>query len=131
MCPERTEPLPEPPARAVPPAAAYRGRMSRTSRIGRIGGRVVAWEDYGGAGRPLLALHGTFGRGAVFAGVARQLEGRVRVIAPDLRGHGHSDAADDYGAAAFVEDAAAFVRHLGLGPLPVLGHSRGGIVAYQ
>jgi esterase len=91
----------------------------------------VAWADYGGPGHPLLALHGTFGRGAVFAEIARQLYGRVRVIAPDLRGHGHSARADDYSADAFVSDAAAFVKHLGLGPLPVLGHSRGGIVAYQ
>ncbi|SCK19451.1 Pimeloyl-ACP methyl ester carboxylesterase [Streptomyces sp. WMMB 714] len=104
---------------------------SPAHHVSDIAGRTVAWEDFGGCGPPLLALHGTFGRGSVFAPLARRAEGRFRVIAPDLRGHGHSARADDYGARAFVADAAAFVEHLGLGPLPVLGHSRGGVVALQ
>ncbi|MGW7519103.1 alpha/beta fold hydrolase [Streptomyces sp. NPDC054796] len=115
------------PASVPDPVQRARPRQCLT----RVGGRTVAYADHGGGGVPLLALHGTFGRGAAFAGIAERLAGRVRVIAPDQRGHGHTDRADDYGADAFVEDAAAFVRHLGLGPLPVLGHSRGGITAYQ
>ncbi|MBA0049886.1 alpha/beta hydrolase [Streptomyces sp. AJS327] len=96
-----------------------------------IAGRRVSWLDFGGDGVPLLALHGTFGRGAIFAGLAARLTGRVRIIAPDQRGHGHSARAGDYGRDAFVEDAAAFLRRRGLGPVPVFGHSLGGVTAYQ
>lgn len=97
-------------------------------------GRTLRCADPGGPGRPLLALHGTFGRGANFARVAGLLATRgIRLIAPDQRGHGHSDrpVSGDFGADAFVTDAAAALQQLGLGPLPVLGHSRGGITAYQ
>ena len=101
-----------------------------TLRLGD--GRSLPYTDAGGDGVPLLALHGSFGRGANFARAAGLLADRgVRLIAPDQRGHGHSGREDDYSAEAFVADAAAFVRALGLGPLPVLGHSRGGITAYQ
>ncbi|MGW8376186.1 alpha/beta hydrolase [Streptomyces sp. ODS28] len=92
----------------------------------------LAYEDAGGDGLPLVALHGSFGRGANFARAARLLAERgVRLIAPDQRGHGHSPRTDVYDCDSFVADAAAFVRALDLGPLPVLGHSRGGVTAYQ
>ena len=47
------------------------------------------YEDAGGAGAPIVALHGTFGRGRTFARVAEALAPDYRIIAPDLRGHGH------------------------------------------
>ncbi len=97
------------------------------------GGRGLSYIDFGGGGRVLLALHGSFGRGAIFTRLAADLraQGGVRVVAPDQRGHGHSDHGGGYGRDEFVSDAAAFVRRLGLGPVAVLGHSLGGITAYQ
>ena len=97
------------------------------------GGPLERRERTGGGAAevPLLALHGSFGRGAIFAGLAERLAGRVRIIAPDQRGHGYSDRADDYGRDGFVSDAADLIRHLGLGPVAVYGHSLGGITAYQ
>ncbi|CCH31310.1 alpha/beta hydrolase [Actinosynnema sp. NPDC047251] len=92
---------------------------------------TLAYTDSGGAGTPVLALHGTFGRGAVFARLATDLAGRARVVAPDQRGHGHSGRAADYGRDEFVADAADLLDHLDLGPAVVLGHSSGGITAYQ
>lgn len=86
---------------------------------------------HGTAEVPLVALHGSFGRGAIFAGLAERLAGRARIIAPDQRGHGYSDRADDYGRDGFVADAAELIRRLDLGPVAVLGHSLGGITAYQ
>lgn len=104
--------------------------MCETLRV-RVADRVLSCLDFGGTGTPVLMLHGTFGRGAVFARAARDLAGRARVLAPDQRGHGLSDRAADYGHDGFVEDAAHLLRELFPGPAVVLGHSLGGITAYR
>ncbi|WP_312871448.1 alpha/beta fold hydrolase, partial [Streptomyces lonarensis] len=105
--------------------------MPVTFRLTRSDGRTLVVTDQGGAGRPLLALHGTFGRGAVFDRLAADLAGTARVVAPDQRGHGRSDSAERHDRASYVADAAAVVRALDVGPVVVLGHSLGGITAYQ
>ncbi|MFF2025575.1 alpha/beta fold hydrolase [Streptomyces sp. NPDC058171] len=116
---------PLPPARsASDPAAPVVSRV----RVGRLD---LCCTDFGGSGPPVLALHGTFGRGTEFARLAADLRGRARVFAPDQRGHGLSDRAADYGRDGFVEDAAELIERWGRGPVVVLGHSLGGITAYQ
>ncbi|SER00592.1 alpha/beta fold hydrolase [Actinokineospora terrae] len=92
--------------------------------------KLVA-EDYGGGGPVLVALHGTFGTGATFHRLAADLRGRVRVIAPDQRGHGRTGPASRYTLADFTADAAEFVDGLDLGPVVVLGHSLGGLIAFH
>ncbi|MEU4430165.1 alpha/beta fold hydrolase [Nocardia rhamnosiphila] len=96
-----------------------------------VGGIQLSYKDFGGSAPPALALHGSFGRGEIFSAIAHELRGTVRLIAPDQRGHGHSDRADTYTCADFVADAARLLERLDLGPAVVLGHSRGGITAYQ
>ncbi|MFI7133501.1 alpha/beta fold hydrolase [Nonomuraea sp. NPDC050153] len=44
----------------------------------------------------------------------------------DQRGHGESDRATSYERNDYIADVVAFHRHLGVGPVPVLGHSLGG-----
>ncbi|MEW2524216.1 alpha/beta hydrolase [Streptomyces sp. NPDC047071] len=95
------------------------------------GGHRLCYRDHGGPGPVLLALHGHFSDGRTFAPLARALAGRWRVIALDQRGHGRSDRADDYSRRGYVDDAAAVLRHLGLTDVVVLGHSLGGVNAYQ
>ncbi|MFD0662098.1 alpha/beta fold hydrolase [Thermocatellispora tengchongensis] len=53
------------------------------------------------------------------------------MIALEQRGHGHSDSDGDFSRDAYIADAAAFAHHLGLGPITVLGHSMGGVTAFQ
>jgi pimeloyl-ACP methyl ester carboxylesterase len=96
-----------------------------------IDGRRLAYVDFGGEGMPILALHGHFGRARMFAPLAAALAPAYRVISLEQRGHGHSEGDGDFGREAYVGDAAAFLRHLGLGPVVVLGHSMGGVTAYQ
>ncbi|WP_308303794.1 alpha/beta hydrolase [Streptomyces sp. CB02959] len=96
-----------------------------------VRGRRLAYADAGGPGAPVLALHGHFGRARAFAGLAAALAPEFRVIALEQRGHGLSAHADDMSPDAYVADAAAFVRATGLGPLALLGHSMGGVVAFQ
>ncbi|MFJ8012513.1 alpha/beta fold hydrolase [Streptomyces sp. NPDC096339] len=96
----------------------------------KIDGRTLAYTDFGGTGRPLLALHGGMSEGRAFTGLAAALGEEWRVIAPDQRGHGDSDRAPDYGREGYVADAVALLDHLGLHePVTVLGYSLGGLNA--
>ncbi|MEJ8643650.1 alpha/beta fold hydrolase [Streptomyces sp. MS1.HAVA.3] len=63
--------------------------------------------------------------------MAREVGPAWRVIALDQRGHGESDRAGEYTRDGYVADAAAVLEHVGLGPAVVLGHSLGGVNAYQ
>ncbi|KUL46110.1 alpha/beta hydrolase [Streptomyces sp. NRRL F-4489] len=96
-----------------------------------VRGLRLAYADAGGPGRPVLALHGHFGRARAFAGLAAALAPEFRLIALEQRAHGLSERAADLSPDAYVADAAAFVRALGLGPLPVVGHSMGAVVAFR
>ncbi|MGW5851483.1 alpha/beta fold hydrolase [Streptomyces sp. NPDC055254] len=94
-------------------------------------GRRLSYTDFGGPGAPLLALHAHFEDGGSFEGLAREVGPAWRVIALDQRGHGASDRAAEYTREGYVADAALVLEELGLGPAVVLGHSLGGVNAYQ
>ncbi len=96
-----------------------------------VAGRRLSYLDFGGAGRPLLALHGHFGEGRTFTRLARELGDSWRVVALDQRGHGHSDRPADFSRTGYVEDAATVLDHLGIDGAVVLGHSLGGVNAFQ
>ncbi|MFE6225026.1 MULTISPECIES: alpha/beta fold hydrolase [unclassified Streptomyces] len=96
-----------------------------------VSGRRLSYLDFGGPGRPLLALHGHFGEGRTFTRLARELGAGWRVVAPDQRGHGRSDRPPEFSRTGYVEDAAALLDHLGIAGAVVLGHSLGGVNAYQ
>ncbi|MCB5181770.1 alpha/beta fold hydrolase [Streptomyces antimicrobicus] len=92
-------------------------------------GRTLSYLDFGGPGRPLLALHGHLSEGASFAALAAALGDAWRVVAPDQRGHGDSDRAAAYDRAGYLGDLRDLLDHLDLGPVVALGHSLGGINA--
>ncbi|MGW3787096.1 alpha/beta fold hydrolase [Micromonospora chokoriensis] len=96
-----------------------------------VDGLKLSYLDFGGPGTPLLALHGHYNEASAFAPLAEALAPRWRVIALDQRGHGESDRAESYGRDDYVADVDAFHRHLEVGPVAVLGHSLGGVNAYQ
>lgn len=94
----------------------------------------LVWYDWAGegAGAPtLLLLHATGFHARLWDRVVAALPTSLRVIAPDLRGHGLSyrppGGAGDWEATA--AEAAALVESLGTGPLVVAGHSMGGYAA--
>lgn len=93
-------------------------------------------RDSGGAGQPLLLIHGNSGCKEVFAAQfdAPELAG-FRLIAPDLPGHGASQDAPDPGAAyTFAGYAAAIeaaLDALGVAAPVVFGWSLGGHVALE
>ncbi len=80
-----------------------------------------------------LALHGFTGDGLDFAPLATRLR-HARWLAPDLIGHGLSDAPEalePYTMRACVEQLIALLDALSLPQVVVLGYSMGGRVALQ
>jgi pimeloyl-ACP methyl ester carboxylesterase len=74
----------------------------------------------------VLAVHGIMGNAQSWAAVARQLAGRVTLLAPDLRGRARSTALPGpYGLARHAADLAQVVRQLVGGPVQLTGHSMG------
>jgi pimeloyl-ACP methyl ester carboxylesterase len=89
----------------------------------------ISFRDLGGEGRPVAILHGLFGSSQNWAGMGRRLSTLGRVFALDLRNHGDSPHSPSHTLADCVADLRDWVHARGLGPLAVIGHSMGGLVA--
>lgn len=91
-----------------------------------VGIAVAEWGDPGAP--PLLLAHGGFDFVGTYDGFAPLLaDGGRRVVAWDQRGHGDSDRAALYSWAADLRDTLAVLDSLGdVGPVPLVGHSKGG-----
>lgn len=88
--------------------------------------------DYGTPGKPLvLCVHGGGGNGHWFDFIAPGLIADYHVLAPDLRGHGDSDAVDppSYTYADHAADLDEFAKALDLKDFALIGHSMGGTVS--
>ncbi len=83
----------------------------------------------GEGGTPLVLLHGLFGRAANFGAVSQRLAARRRVIALDLRNHGHSPHADAMDYPGMAADVTQTLQALDALPCVLAGHSMGGKVA--
>jgi haloacetate dehalogenase len=101
-----------------------------------VGGAVLRVRR-GGAGPPLLLLHGHPRTGATWSRVAPLLADRHTVVCPDLRGYGESSkpatTADHapYSKRAMAGDCLALMRGLGHDHFAVAGHDRGSYVAFR
>jgi esterase len=82
-----------------------------------------------GNGPPLVVLHGLFGSGSNWRGVARELAATNTVVSVDLRNHGSSPWADAMSYSAMADDVKQLIARLGLERPAVLGHSMGGKTA--
>lgn len=90
--------------------------------------------EVGGAGRPLLLLHGFTGSAAGWLALAARLAPHRRTVAVDLIGHGQSNApadAERYRMEQCVADLLALLDTLEIAQTDVLGYSMGGRVALQ
>lgn len=92
-------------------------------------GARIAYTD-AGEGQPLLCLAGLTRNASDFDYLAPHLPG-VRLICMDYRGRGASDwtGADTYTVPREAQDVLGLLDHLGLQSVPILGTSRGGLVA--
>jgi haloacetate dehalogenase len=90
--------------------------------------------DTGGAGPPLLLLHGYPQTRAMWARIAPRLAETHTVICPDLRGYGKSGKPDDVADYSFREMAAdmlGLMAGLGHERFAVAGHDRGARVTHR
>lgn len=77
----------------------------------------------------MLILHGLFGTGDNWLGIARKISKRFRVLLPDMPNHGLSPHSDSVDYIHQSEAIAAFLGTLGLTSVRVVGHSMGGKAA--
>lgn len=80
-------------------------------------------------GPPVLALHGVTGHGLRWDRLAREGLPAHRVIAVDLRGHGHSPWEPPWGIEQHLEDLVDTLDVHRLQRVAVMGHSFGGMLA--
>lgn len=83
-----------------------------------------------GQGAPLVLIHGVGLRAEAWGPQISDLQSEFRVIALDLPGHGQTDRlATGADLADYVTWAAAVLADLNLGPVAVVGHSMGALIA--
>lgn len=93
---------------------------------------VMAFQD--SCDKPaLLLIHGFPLSSQMWAPQLEDLDEFVRVIAPDLRGHGQSDSVSgDYSIGMLADDCADLLGHLNITtPFVVCGLSMGGYIALE
>ncbi len=116
---------------ATPASTATAAPSSRFFTAQRL---RLHYLDWGNEGAPLLILlHGGRDHAHSWDWLAPRLSARWHVVAPDLRGHGDSDWANDgnYLSPYMVLDLAELVRHLGVDRVAIVGHSLGGNIALR
>jgi len=104
------------------------------SREMTLHGHRVTWREAGPADAPevVVLLHGIAGSSGTWAEVMESLGPGVRVLAPDLLGHGESaKPRGDYSLGAYASGVRDLLQALGIGRVTVVGHSLGGGVAMQ
>ena len=115
-------------SRRSPTAHAFIRRAS-----GKDAFDVRTWE-WPGDEPPTLLLHGIGNYGRYWDFFADAVAERLRLIAPDARGHGDSGKptdADAYAPREFVADAIAVLDALAIERALVVGHSMGGTHAIR
>ena len=118
-------------ARGLPGFPGAR-RPARRRTVERSGVRLQVWEWGEPDAPPVLFAHGGFDFAGTYDALApRVADAGYRVVSWDQRGHGDSAHAHLYSWDADLRDAGAVLDSLGPGPVPVLGHSKGGALMLQ
>ena len=85
-----------------------------------------------GEGPPLLFIHGLGSSIQDWENQVAHFANHYKVIVYDLRGHGKSDKPNGpYAVSQFASDTAILMRELNLPATHVVGHSLGGMIAFQ
>jgi len=100
-------------------------------------GETSIFVRWGGAGPPILLLHGFPQTHLMWRRVAPLLARQFTVVCADLRGYGQSGCPastpdhEPYSKRAMARDMVAVMARLGFQNFSVAGHDRGGRVAYR
>lgn len=99
----------------------------------RVNGYDMAFVERG-AGAPLLLVHGTLSDYRWWAGQMEPFGAHYRTIAVSLRHcwpEKWNGEGDDFTVQQHTADIASFIAELRAGPVHLLGHSRGGHIAFR
>lgn len=100
----------------------------------RVNDYAMAYLDIGEGGTPLICVHGSLSDFRVWAPVLGPLSRDRRVLVPSLR-HYFPEHWDGQGGnftiPQHVADVIAFIEALDIGPVDLMGHSRGGHIAFR
>jgi esterase len=99
----------------------------------RVNGYDMVYLEVG-EGPPLVCVHGTLGDFRTWYAVLGPLSRKHRVIAVSLRRFfpEHWDGiGDDYRMAQHIADVIAFLEQIAPRPVDLMGHSRGGHIAFR
>lgn len=108
-----------------------------TSHTISVGNDVEIAVSVAGEGPPVLLLHGFPQTRACWRRIANPLAEKFTVVAADLRGYGESSkpaGGPDHAAYAkrvMAEDQVTLMRELGFPRFRLVGHDRGGRVAFR
>jgi abhydrolase domain-containing protein 6 len=119
------------PEQVAGPLLSANRRLSRLeAKQVQVGPHTLHYLE-GGAGEPVLLLHGLFGDKDHWTQFSRELTPYFRVIAPDLPGFGESTRLSDadYRYDAQVLRVHAFMQALGVTRFHLAGSSMGGALA--
>ena len=96
-----------------------------------IDGRSLHFE-VSGTGTPVLLVHGFPLSSQLWNPIVPELQKECRLIVPDLRGHGQSEASPSATMAGYADDLAALLDELGeTGPVVFVGMSMGGYIGFE
>jgi len=111
-----------------------KGQQSKSAESGYapVNGIKVYYEVYG-EGKPLVLLHGAFMTiGMNWGQLIPELSKTRKVIAIEMRGHGHTPFSDGkLDLATMASDVDGVMDHLKIESADVVGYSMGGSIAYQ
>ena len=97
-----------------------------------VNGVRLRYWTWGGAGRPIVLVHGLASTHRIWDFVAPLLARDFRVVALDQRGHGESDKPDGcYDFATVAADLNSLLRALKIDSPILVGHSWGANVALE
>jgi pimeloyl-ACP methyl ester carboxylesterase len=101
------------------------------SRTATVDGTPIRWLEQG-TGAPVVLVHGIPTSPALWRHVVPLLP-ELRVLAFEMTGYGESIPAGeghDISVGAQADRLNAWIEHLGLGPVPLVGHDLGGGVVH-
>ncbi len=112
--------------------------MSEKADASAVGGRMVTVAGLNvhvveaGSGMPVLLLHGFPQSSREYAAVMADLCQSARVIVPDLRGAGQTDApAEGYDLNTLVADEIGLLDALGLNRVAIVAHDWSALVGFE
>ena len=98
-----------------------------------VNGYPMAYQD-SGAGTPLVLVHGSFCDYRIWREQLEPFSKKHRVLNISLRHYFPElwdGVGDDFSFAQHAQDVGAFIQKVALGPVHLLGHSRGGAVVLE